>query len=160
LFHASTPCSSTSKCSWFAILTPPLLLRFRSEIPQEALQRLLIVVVLLPLRKIADLPAAAHISRPGFGRLHHRLIQAQGEKHWPLLAVFFLASGHHFAFHPRALDGVLGEYEYQLVIKTNRFFDELMIVVAYLEVFRREPSAHTLALQISVKPLGKGLIPT
>src|SRR6266566_4871518 len=113
---------------------------------------------MFPLSEVADVPAAAHISCPCFGGEHYRVVQAHRKEHWLLFTILFLTGGHHLALDPGALDCVSRENEDELVVETDGFIDALVVVVANLEVFRSEPAAHTLALQISIEPLGKDLV--
>src|SRR5258708_6416673 len=107
--------------------------------------------MLLPSGKVANMPAAAHVSHPRFGCVHHRIIQADWEECGSLLLILLLTRSHHFPFYPSTLNSMFGENENELVVETNRFINALMVVITDFQIFGGEPAAHTLVLQVYVK---------
>src|SRR2546426_977104 len=76
------------------------------EVAKQAGEGLLILVVIFPLTKVANVPQTAYISGPGGGGLHHSVIEFDGEEHCSLVSTlsetaFFFHCGLDFLFHPR-----------------------------------------------------------
>jgi hypothetical protein len=73
---------------------------FSLQITQQPLQRLLVVVMLLPPGEITDMSGALDVRRPRLGSLHHRIIEANREKDQLSLLLFFFKRCRCLAFHP------------------------------------------------------------
>jgi hypothetical protein len=85
LNHEKSHCFDTTSCPCVI-----LCFLFRLQISQQAFQRLLVVVMLLPPGEVADMFPAPNISDPGLRCLHHALIEADRKRH--ALALLFFSS--------------------------------------------------------------------
>ena len=79
---------------------------FCLQVPQQALQRLLVVVMLLPAGEVADMTCAADICCPGFCGLHHGLIEANRKEHFLVVLALLFKRGFYFVFNPLTLDSM------------------------------------------------------
>ena len=74
------------------------------KIKQQALESLLVGVLIFPPAKVSNMPGTTDIDSPGQIRLLHQLIQRDGEKHQFVLLLFLLKSSHDFSLNPFAVD--------------------------------------------------------
>src|SRR5262249_36624998 len=77
------------------------------QITQQASERLLVGVVVLPLAEVPDMARAANAGCPCLGGLHHGIVELDGEQDEFLTLVLLVYCGCHLFFHPGALDRVL-----------------------------------------------------
>src|SRR4051812_11667387 len=81
----------------------PRLLFLHREIAQHAIEALLIFVVLLPAAEVADV-TRTQLRGPRLVRLHHGIVEADGEEDDLAALMFFLKRAGHFFLDPIAFD--------------------------------------------------------
>lgn len=136
-----------------------MLLVYLVQIPQKAVEGLFVGIMVFPVVKVADVAGAAEGGGPGFGGVHDGIIKADGEEDGLAgMAVFAFEGGGDFAFDPGAFDGVLGEDDHDFVVDPDGVFDAIPEAVADFKVFRSEPDADTIRLEIGVKTVSKLLV--
>src|SRR5262249_11384517 len=85
--------------------TEPLFRAFsRRQVPQQPAEGLLVGVVVLPVREIADVSRAPQVRSPGLRCIHHGVINADWEQHRTFLPVFAFACCVDLALDPATLD--------------------------------------------------------
>jgi hypothetical protein len=148
--HALSPATLRSllPCWW----------RVGLKITQQASEGFLVVVMLLPTGEVSDVARPLEVGRPTGRALQHSSIKANGKQHRSVPGLLLRKSRLDLKFHPHAFDGILREHQQELVIEADGLVDALPDFVTGLHVFRSEPAAHPLALQIGIQPLGKALI--
>jgi len=140
--HGSS-CKSGKIC--FAILGPLRRSAYLCfQITKQPLELFAVRIVIFPLAEISDVPRPAYVGGPRLWCIHHGVVDANWKEHCPILAVFALTGGVHFAFNPTALHGRVRKNDHHFVEKPNRIFDAFLEAVANLQIFRREPAAKVL----------------
>ena len=130
-----------------------------SQVEQQALERLLVGVLIFPPAEVSKMPGTTEIDGPGHIRLLHLLIQADEEKHQFVLLRFLLKDSHDLPLDPRAVDRMLREDDEELIVQANRFINAMSEILTDLQVFRRsEPARHATASQVAIQPFGKVLV--
>src|SRR5260221_13512287 len=128
------------------------------KIKKQALERLLVGVLIFPPAKVSNMPGTTDIDSPGHICLLHRLIQRDGEKHQLVLLLFLLKSSHDFSLNPFAADRMFREDYQELIVQANRLINIVPKILTALQVLRSKPTTHAIALQVSIKPFSKVLI--
>lgn len=91
-----------------------------------------------------------------FGRREDGVVETNWKQH-SFVVLFFFGDGLRvFLFDPRAVYGVLGEDEDELVVSLYRLLDRVPDGLTDFQVLRREPDADAVHLQIGVEFCGKG----
>ena len=96
-----------SRCGW------PL----RLQVAQEALQALLIAVVVFPGGEVADEAGVFDMGCPGSSAVHDGAIQANREQDKTAVAPFFCECRFDFKLHPGAPDRLLRKHQQQFVVE-------------------------------------------
>ncbi len=131
---------------------------YRLKIKKQALESLLVGVLIFPPAKVSNMPGTTDIDSPGRICLLHRLIQRDGEKHQLVLLLFLLKSSHDFSLNPFAVDRMFREDYQELIVQANRLINIVPKTLTALQVIRSKPTTHAIALQVSIKPFSKVLI--
>src|SRR5260221_618795 len=128
------------------------------KIKQQALESLLVGVLIFPPAKVSNMPGTTDIDGPGQIRLLHQLIQRDGEQHQFVLLLFLLKSSHNFFLNPFAVDRMFREDYQELIVQTNRLINIVPKILTDLQVLRSKPTTHAVALQVSIQPFSKVLV--
>ena len=128
------------------------------KIKQQALESLLVGVLIFPPAKVSNMPGTTDIDSPGQIRLLHQLIQRDGEQHQFVLLLFLLKSSHDLPLNPLAVDRMFREDYQELIVQTNRLINTMPKILTDLQVLRSKPTMHAVALQVSRKPFSKVLV--
>src|SRR5260370_20952399 len=128
------------------------------KIKQQALESLLVGVLIFPPAKGFNMTGTTDIDGPGQIRLLHQLIQRDGEKHQFVLLLFLLKSSHDFSLNPFAVDRMFREDYQELIVQANRLINTMPKILTDLQVLRSKPTTHAVALQVSIQPFSKVLV--
>src|SRR5690242_13337876 len=90
------------------------------EVSQQAVEGLLIDVVVLPTAEVADVPRPFDMRGPSDRALQDGVIEPDWEEHDPFLPPLPVQRGLDFRFHPIAGEGLLREHEHELVVDPDR----------------------------------------
>lgn len=121
------------------------------QMAQQVGQLLLVLVVMLPPGKVANMAFASQVSGPCPCGYHYGLIQSNGKQHQPISLCFLLQCCLDFKAHPCTSDGVLRQDEQQLIIHPDGFVEVLSNEVIWPHVMGSIPAPHALALQIGIQ---------
>src|SRR5262249_13609924 len=128
------------------------------EVSQQAVERALIGIVILPAGEIADVPRPFDLRGPSYRAFQDGVIEPDREEHDPFLPPLPVQRGFDFRFHPIAGEGLLREHEHELVVHADRRVDALAELLADLEVFRGKPATDALGLEIGVQAFGEASV--
>src|SRR5260370_3553 len=128
------------------------------KIKQQALESLLVGVLIFPSAKVYNMPGTTDIDGPGQIRLLHQLIQRDGEQHQFVLLLFILKSSHNFFLNPFAVDRMFREDYQELIVQTSRLINTMPKILPDLQVLRSKATTHAVALQVSIQPFSKVLV--
>src|SRR5260370_22948954 len=95
------------------------------KIKQQALESLLVGVLIFPPAKVFNMTGTTDIDGPGQIRLLHQLIQRDGEQHQFVLLLFLLKSSHDFSLNPFPVDRMFREDYQKLILQANRLINTL-----------------------------------
>jgi len=128
------------------------------KIKQQALESLLVGVLIFPPAKVFNMTGTTDIDGPGQIRLLHQLIQRDGEQHQFVLLLFLLKSSHDFSLNPFAVDRMFREDYQELIVQANRLINTMPKIITDLQALRSKATTHAVALQVSVQPFSKVLV--
>src|SRR5258708_13025287 len=127
------------------------------KIKQQALERLLVVVLIFPPAKGSNMAGTTDIDGPGQVRLLHQLIQRDGEKHQFVLLLFLLKSSHDFSLNPFAVDRMFREDYQELIAQANRLINTIPKIITDLQALSSKPPTHALPFPSTIQPFTKPL---
>ena len=128
------------------------------KIKQQALESLLVGVLIFPPAKVFNMTGTTDIDGPGQIRLLHQLIQRDGEQHQFVLLLFLLKSSHDFSLNPFAVDRMFREDYQELIVQANRLINTMPKIITDLQALRSKATTHAVALQVSIQPFSKVLV--
>ena len=130
----------------------------RLQIVQQVRESPVVMIMLLPLTKIADIAPVTESGGPGLLRLHHGFIQAHWDEHQcvgPCLAVY---GRFHFFLDPGTLNHVSREHQQEFVKQASRIIDAAAHLLAHLSLFRGKPATDPFALKVGAESFDKVLV--